>query len=193
MAQIGQLAVVMRPVAELVPYAANARLHSAAQVQAIAASIRAFGWTVPVLIGEDGGIVAGHGRVLAAVRLGLGSVPCVPLAHLSAAQRRAYVLADNRLAELSGWDDALRASELGALRGLGASLGFSLEEVGLGLGPLVGVGSRAGGSAGIAPALADRFLVPPFSVLDGGSDWWVARRAAWCAALGLAVVEGVAA
>src|SRR5258707_1493278 len=93
----------------------NARTHSKKQVRQIADSIRRFGFTNPVLIGEDGEIIAGHGRVEAAKLLGLDSVPTVRLPHLSAAQRRAYVLADNKLALNAGWDRELLAIELQGL------------------------------------------------------------------------------
>lgn len=104
-----------RRVDELVPYARNARTHSDAQVALIAGSIRSFGFVNPVLIWRDE-IVAGHGRVMAAQRLRMPTVPCVSLDHLSDTERRAYVLADNRLAELSGWDDEMLAAELDALK-----------------------------------------------------------------------------
>ena len=90
---------------KLVPYARNAKKHDERQVAAIAGSIREFGFCNPVLIDAADGIIAGHGRVLAAQKLGLASVPCIRLAHLTDAQRRAYILADNRLAETGGgWD-----------------------------------------------------------------------------------------
>ena len=85
----------MLPVAALVPYARNSRTHSDQQVAQIAASMREFGFTNPVLVDEAGGIIAGHGRVMAAKSLGLVEVPCIRLAHLSEAQKRAYVIADN--------------------------------------------------------------------------------------------------
>src|SRR5258707_8858943 len=86
------------PLASLIPYARNARTHSEAQVAQIAASIREFGFTNPVLTDGERGVIAGHGRLLAARKLGMAEVPCIELAHLSPAQKRAYVLADNRLA-----------------------------------------------------------------------------------------------
>ena len=99
--------------ADLIPYARNAKLHSEAQVAAIAGSIREFGFTNPVLIDGQDGIIAGHGRVLAAQKLGLTSVPCIRLAHLTDAQRRAYILADNRLAETGGgWDADMLSAEV---------------------------------------------------------------------------------
>jgi DNA modification methylase len=96
----------------LVPYARNSRTHSVAQVDQIAASIAEFGFTNPVLIDEHGGIIAGHGRVLGARKLGLEEVPCIRLSHLTELQRRAYVIADNKLALNAGWDDEMLAREL---------------------------------------------------------------------------------
>jgi ParB-like chromosome segregation protein Spo0J len=113
--------------ASLVPYAKNAKKHDAAQVAAIAGSIREFGFNNPVLIDADNGIIAGHGRVLAAHQLGLESVPCLRLTHLSDTQKRAYILADNRLAELGGgWDAEMLAAELEAL----SAEGITMEEIG---------------------------------------------------------------
>jgi len=110
----------------LIPYAKNSRTHSPQQVAQIAASIREFGFTNPVLVADDLTIIAGHGRVLAAQSLGLDCVPCLRLSHLDEHQRRAYVLADNRLALNAGWDDELLALELGALR----DDGFDLDLLG---------------------------------------------------------------
>lgn len=110
---------------QLVPYANNARTHSDAQIAKIAASIREFGFTNPVLTDGRKGIVAGHGRILAARQLGLDMVPAIELAHLSAAQRRAYILADNRLALDAGWDDELLLSELTDLRDIGFDLALT--------------------------------------------------------------------
>lgn len=104
-----------RPVADLVPYARNSRTHSAEQIAQIAASIEEFGFTNPVLIDPEGGIIAGHGRVLAAQALGMTEVPTIVLSHLSDAQRRAYVIADNKLALNSAWDHDLLRSEVLAL------------------------------------------------------------------------------
>ncbi len=103
------------PTAKLVPYARNARTHSEAQVAQIAASIAEFGFTNPILAGSDGVIVAGHGRLAAAQKLGLEMVPVVVLDHLNPTQRRALVIADNRIAENAGWDDAMLRVELAAL------------------------------------------------------------------------------
>ncbi len=120
------------PTDSLVPYARNARTHSDDQVAAVARSIERFGFTNPVLIDAQGGIVAGHGRVLAAKRLGLGSVPCLRAGWLTEAEKRAYVLADNQLATMAGWDDDLLAGELRALQGENfdlSLLGFADDEL----------------------------------------------------------------
>src|SRR5688500_9843012 len=98
------LSVEYRPVTALIPYARNARTHSDAQVGQIAASIREFGFTNPILVDGDNGIIAGHGRLLAARKLGMCDVPVIELAGMSEAQRRAYVIADNRLAMNAGWN-----------------------------------------------------------------------------------------
>lgn len=104
------------PLDRLIPYARNSRTHSDAQVAQVAASIREFGFTNPVLIDAEDGIIAGHGRVMAARKLGLEKVPCIRLAHLTETQRRAYVIADNKLALNSGWDEEMLALELAELR-----------------------------------------------------------------------------
>jgi len=124
--------VERRSVRSLVPYARNARTHSDEQVAQIAASIREWGWTVPVLIDEDGGLIAGHGRVLAARKLGLAEIPVMVATGWSEAQKRAYVLADNKLALNAGWDLELLAVELGDLQGFDFDLlltGFSDDEL----------------------------------------------------------------
>lgn len=127
-----ELAVVWRPVEELIPYARNARTHSEAQVAQIAGSIREFGWTNPVLTDGENGIIAGHGRVLAARRLGMVEVPTLELKGLTKTQLRAYVLADNKLAENAGWDNELLALELGELKDDGfelGTIGFDMAEL----------------------------------------------------------------
>src|SRR5271154_5123559 len=104
------------PIAKLIPYARNPRTHSEAQVAQIAASIAEFGFLNPILVDTSAGIIAGHGRLLAARKLGLTEVPVIVLDHLTEAQKRAYVIADNKLAENAGWDDDLLRSELVALQ-----------------------------------------------------------------------------
>jgi DNA modification methylase len=126
------LTIQYRQVTDLIPYARNSRTHTDEQVAQIAGSIREFGWTNPVLIDGDAGIIAGHGRVLAAQRLGLKEVPTIQLDHMTEAQRRAYVIADNKLALNAGWDNALLKIELGELQGLEFDLslmGFDQAEL----------------------------------------------------------------
>lgn len=117
---------------KLIPYARNARTHSDEQVGQIAASIREWGWTTPILVDEDGGIIAGHGRTMAAKRLGLREVPVMVASGWSDAKKRAYVLADNKLAINAGWDESMLALELKELGETGFDLdltGFSLDEI----------------------------------------------------------------
>jgi DNA modification methylase len=118
---------------DLIPYARNAKKHDASQVAKLAGSIREFGFTNPVLIDKDNGIIAGHGRVLAAQSLALESVPCIRLGHLTDTQRRAYILADNRLAEIGGgWDEEMLKLELADLAALDvdvAEIGFGAEDL----------------------------------------------------------------
>lgn len=124
--------VVQVELEKLIPHARNARTHSDEQVAQVAASIREFGFTNPVLIDEENGIIAGHGRVLAARKLGLEKVPTIKLTGLSDVQKRAYILADNRLAEHAGWDEELLALELEELELHDFDLelvGFSSEEI----------------------------------------------------------------
>jgi len=125
--------VERRKVKDLVPYAKNARTHSEEQIDQIARAIEQWGWTVPCLVDEKGGLIAGHGRVLAAKQLGLDEVPVVVARGWSAAQKRAYVLADNKLTENGGWDDDLLKVEIEELQGEGFDLtltGFSMDEIG---------------------------------------------------------------
>ena len=159
------LAIAWRPLGELIPYARNPRTHTDAQVAQIAASIREFGWTNPVLVDGESGIIAGHGRVMAARKLGLERVPVIELAHMSEAQKRAYVLADNQLALNAGWDDELLRLELADL----SELGFDLGLIGFGEGELERL--LAGSKEGLteddeAPALPEQAVTQP-------GDLWV--------------------
>lgn len=118
---------------KLIPYARNSRTHSDEQVAQIAASIKEFGFTNPVLIDADGGIIAGHGRVMAARKLGIEIIPCIELAHLTETQKKAYIIADNKLALNGGWDEELLRLEFDELEQAGFDLeltGFSLDEIG---------------------------------------------------------------
>jgi DNA modification methylase len=160
------LQIAWRPLGELIPYARNPRTHPDAQVAQVAASIREFGWTNPILVDGANGIIAGHGRVLAARKLGLERVPVIELAHMSEAQKRAYVLADNQLALNAGWDEALLRLELADL----SDVGFDLGLIGFGEGELERL--LAGeGKAGLieddeAPALPEQAVTRP-------GDLWV--------------------
>ena len=119
--------------ASLIPYARNAKKHDATQVAKLAGSIREFGFNNPVLIDKDNGIIAGHGRVLAAQSLALEKIPCIRLGHLTDTQRKAYILADNRLAEIGGgWDEEMLKLELADLAALDvdvAEIGFEETEL----------------------------------------------------------------
>jgi len=125
--------------ASLIPYARNSRTHSDAQVAQIAASIKEFGFTNPVLIDETGSIIAGHGRVMAARKLTRPDVPCIRLSHLTEAQKKAYIIADNKLALNAGWDAEMLSVELADLKDLGFDLdltGFSADEINALLAPM---------------------------------------------------------
>ena len=125
--QIEQVAI-----SELIPYARNSRTHSDEQVAQIAASIKEFGWTNPILIDGESGIIAGHGRLLAARKLGMKEVPVIQLSGMTETQKRAYIIADNKLALNAGWDDELLGLELGELELEGFDLeltGFTQEEI----------------------------------------------------------------
>ena len=129
---MNELKVTYRKTADLIPYVNNARTHSDDQVTQIAASIREFGFNNPILLDGANGVIAGHGRLLAAKKLGLEQVPCVELSHLSGAQKKAYILADNKLALNSSWDDDLLKLELDNLQTEGIDLdltGFSEQEL----------------------------------------------------------------
>ncbi|MCX6620640.1 MAG: ParB/Srx family N-terminal domain-containing protein, partial [Acidobacteria bacterium] len=164
------------PLERLVPYAQNARTHSAAQVAQIAASIAEFGFTNPILVDSTDGIVAGHGRLLAAPRLDLAEVPVIVLDHLSETQRRAYVLADNRLALSAGWDDDVLVAELAALEADGFDLGlvgFSEHE----LADLMANPEQAP----VAGTEEEVPLPPATAVTQPGDLWLVGRHRILCA------------
>ena len=158
----------------LIPYARNSRTHSDEQVAQIAASIREFGFTNPVLVDGDGGIIAGHGRVLAARKLTLAEVPCIRLAHLTEAQKRAYVIADNKLALNAGWDNELLAVEFEELEALGFDLnltGFTQDEIDA-LKPEL-----------LEPGLTDEDAVPavqPDPISKPGDVWLLGKHRVMC-------------
>lgn len=152
------------PVADLVPYARNARTHSQRQVDKLAAAIREYGFLVPLVIDGQNNIIAGHGRVLAAQKIGLDFLPCVIADHLTDSQRRAYVLADNRLAEDAGWDTELLKIELGEL----SDAGFNLEFTGFELGEIDGLLIDPPES----PEELDNIPPPPSKPITRRGDIW---------------------
>ena len=155
--------VQRRPIDELIPYANNARTHSDEQVAQIAASMREWGWTNPVLVDDNGGIIAGHGRVMAARKLGLTDVPCMVASGWTDEQKRAYVLADNQLATNAGWNPEVLSLEL---KGLDAA-GFNLD--------LLGFGDLAALMADKTEGLTDPDEVPdaPLEPVTVLGDVWV--------------------
>ena len=138
------------PSEKLIPYARNSRTHSPEQVAQIAASIKEFGFTNPILIDEENGIIAGHGRLLAAQKLGIEEVPVIVMAGLTDAQKKAYVIADNKLALNAGWDDEMLRIEFQELQ----EMGFDLELTGFSLDEAAGLEFDEGEEVGM-PALPD--------------------------------------
>jgi DNA modification methylase len=162
------------PLDRLSPYVRNPRTHDDEQIAQIAASIVEFGWTNPILVDGEGIVVAGHGRLLAARRLGLDTVPVVVLGHLTPAQRRAYVIADNKLALNAGWNEELLAAELHALNGEGFDLaltGFSDAELDALISPL----DDEAESEKAADA-ADEMPAPPRQAVSLPGDLWLMGR-----------------
>ncbi len=171
-------AVVVRAISQLKPYERNARTHSKKQIKQIAASIEQFGFTNPVLVSDSGDIIAGHGRVEAAKLLGMSSVPTIALSHLSEAERRAYILADNKLALNVGWDRDILAIELQGLIDLEFDLdltGFSIAEIDFALDDAKAADPGA--------SEADEDLVPPISdlpITSRGDIWLLGRHRLIC-------------
>lgn len=155
----------------LVPYARNARTHPDWQIAQIAASIAEFGFCNPILVGGDGVIIAGHGRLLAAEQLGLAEVPVIELAHLSDVQRRALVIADNKIAENAGWDEELLRAELAALQ----TDGFDLDLVGFSEAELDELLAGIDADTGLPAALGDPDFVPdpPREPVSRPGDLWI--------------------
>ena len=166
--------MINKSLKDLIPYATNARTHSDSQVAQIAASIREFGWMNPVLIDAENNIIAGHGRVLAARKLGLEEVPCVLHDHLTETQRKAYILADNKLALNAGWDEDMLRLDLRELGELGFDLeltGFSLDEI------------DALMPAEVEPGLTDEDAVPEVQeepVSKPGDVWLLGKHRVMC-------------
>ena len=168
--------VTQKKVTELIPYVNNSRTHSDEQVAQIAASIKEFGWTNPILVDGQNGIIAGHGRLLAARKLGHKEVPTIELSELTETQKKAYIIADNRLALNAGWDNEMLTIELNDLLADGFALellGFDPNEIDSLLTPEEEKEKEIKGN------LSDRFLIPPFSVLNAREGWWQDRKRFW--------------
>jgi DNA modification methylase len=172
------------PTADLIPYARNTRTHSPEQVAQIAGSIREFGFTNPILIDGENGIIAGHGRVMAASKLGLAKVPCIRLSHLTDTQKRAYIIADNKLALNAGWDEEMLGLELADLREVDFDLdllGFDEAELG-DLFAETKDEEETGNpecEENKSGSMAAKFGCPPFSVLNAREGWWQDRKRQW--------------
>jgi DNA modification methylase len=156
------------PIDRLIPYARNARTHSAEQVDQIAASIREWGWTNPILVGEDGTIIAGHGRVLGARRLRIQQVPVMVATGWSEAQKRAYALADNKLGLNAGWDESMLSLEIADL----AEVGFDIGLIGFSDDEIAALGTQSGG--GLTDP--DEAPEPPINPVSQPGDLWLLGR-----------------
>lgn len=166
----------MKAIAELKPHPRNAKTHPPEQIKVIAGLIEKHGWTNPVLIDPKGRIIAGHGRVEAAKTLGISEVPCLIARGWTEAEIRAYVIADNKAAEMAGWDmDRLKIE----LEELGRE-GINLEGLGFDSAELEDFFKEVD-EREASKSLADRFGIPPFSVLNAREGWWQQRKAAWLA------------
>jgi DNA modification methylase len=182
------LEIEYKKVNDLIPYASNSRTHSETQIAQIASSIKEFGWTNPILLDGENGIIAGHGRLQAARLLGETSVPTIQLHGLSEMQKKAYIIADNKLALNAGWDNELLGIEITDLREAGFDidlLGFSEDE----LKEFESGDNTTNGNDEKNGSLSDRFLIPPFTVFNAREGWWQNRKRAWLA-LGIKSEEG---
>ena len=177
-----ELVIEYRPIGSLQPYEKNARTHSEEQVEQICNSIKKFGWTNPILVDGENGIIAGHGRLMAAKRLGLTKLPVIELAGLSDADKRALIIADNKLAMNAGWDMDFLRIELQEL----ADVGFDIPLIGFSADELDEIFGETDGKPDLSPdeakaTLAGKFGIPPFSVLNAREGWWQDRKRAWIA------------
>lgn len=189
------LKVVYKSVEELIPYVNNARTHSDEQVTQIASSIKEFGFNNPILTDGENGVIAGHGRLLAAKKLKLDKVPTIELSGLTESQKKAYILADNKIALNSGWDEELLKVELEELKISDIDLdivGFSNEDLQQLLSVATieeDVSKNKGGEEKSYKTLRELFLVPPVSIIDTAKGEWQERKRAW-KELGLDRSEG---
>lgn len=179
---LNTLNVAYRKVETLIPYAKNPRTHTDAQIAKIAASIVEYGWTNPVLVDGANGVIAGHGRLAAAHKLGLAEVPVIELAHLTPAQKRAYVISDNRLALDAGWDEELLALELAEL----SEAGYDLALTGFDDGEIESFLARAAGDDGAQSSESDADAAddvpepPQIPVSQVGDVWAIGRHRLIC-------------
>lgn len=178
--------VIYKSTKDLIPYVNNARLHSDSQVTQIAASIKEFGFNNPILLDGANGVIAGHGRLLAAQKLGLSDVPCIELSHMSETQKKAYILADNKLALNAQWDEELLKLELDALR----AEDFDLDLTGFDLDAADGEEDDPWApNPELRGGLARDFIYAPFSVLNTHEKVFFERTKQW-EALGLNSLQG---
>lgn len=177
------LQVTYIPVKELTPYHKNSRTHSDAQVEAIVRSIQELGWTTPLLVTGTGTIVAGHGRLMAAQKLGMHEVPCLVFENWTEAQQRLATISDNKIALDAGWDFGTLQDELDEL----ATMGVDLTLTGFSLGELENIELLNDGSTkpsvdydeGEKGSMQANFIAPPFSVLDSKQGYWKERKKWW--------------
>ena len=162
------------PIGQLQPYKNNARLHSDEQIDQIAQSIEEFGFLNPVLVDDQYTILAGHGRVMGAKKLGLDTVPTIQIKHLSESQKKAYIIADNQIALNAGWDKNILKIELESL----ADFDYPLEITGLSLDQIEEL-DKEKVDAKNNNKLADKFLIPPFTVFNAREGWWQDRKQFW--------------
>ena len=177
------LEIEYRQIDDLIPYVNNSRTHSDEQVTQVASSIKEFGFTNPILVDDQGGIIAGHGRLMAARKLGMDEVPTIVLGGLSDAQRKAYVIADNKLALNSGWDEDLLKIEIEELGMLDFDLGLLGFDDGE-LDSILGEIEPDPYAAGEKGKMSLDFGQPPFSVLDTRKGDWLERKRYWRTLIG---------
>jgi len=175
------LKIESKQVDDLIPYANNAKVHGENQVRAIASSIKEFGFNNPVLLDGDNGIIAGHGRVLAAKLIGLDDVPTIELSHLTPAQKKAYILADNRLAEYdTDWDIEMVKIEMESIAEMGLDFDLNFEDL-LQAGNYSPFGAYEDGEQG---SMVKEYGFAPFSVLDTRTGRWMERKKWWKSQIG---------